>query len=511
MTTDFIAGIDNSGDNCDNRTEFFCEELISKLGARFVVYHLRQEGTAAEETQLAAQMAEKFHGSGLQFVVNCERANWADHIVSSDGFDWVDRADGGHRFRFPDAMMKAYAAVPEFAGITYDEMEHAILNRHMSVTLSKGTRKNIPFFPPFRGKDILKAGKQLEKDVRALITEYKDAGSPKVLWEPVFPAYSHVFAKCGMDVCFKQQKEHYSNIHAAVAMGAALEYGRELWSCVDLWFRNRYPGHSPEEMYHNLVFAYLIGCDRAYVESLGAMHIKHSNTLNAHGEAYERFTREFLKDKKREYSFRDYLPSIGIIRHDDGDWGQDGIIWKRILYGSKTVHANRKTREWVRAWNTITHGESKKGALSLDNVFVYGLKKHRSFAPADAPVVFDSEVKKELLESLKLCFLCGIYVSPETLLSVARLVKENGLTAVAPKRFAPAYILNQCSGSFSSVRDGKGTWIVAEDPASRKVKKAVSGLIGKTHEMTYRFRGGITIRMRISDNGETFTYTEKRE
>ena len=45
---------------------------------------------------------------------------------------------------------------------------------------------------------------------------------------------------------FKSMKESCTNLTFAVAAGAALEYGTELWTCVDLWYRQSFPGHSAE-------------------------------------------------------------------------------------------------------------------------------------------------------------------------------------------------------------------------------------------------------------------------
>ena len=115
--------------------------------------------------------------------------------------------------------------------------------------------------------------------------------------------------------------------------------------------------------------------------------------------------------------------------------------------------------------------------------------------------VFDDRVEKDKLSSLRLCFLCGYSISEKTLEAVSELVKENGLTVVTSKRFAPGHI--RAEGSFTKVKDGKGCWIITNRFDSVKLKKAVSQFLGNKGEMSYRF-GDKKFTFKISENGETF-------
>lgn len=97
-----------------------------------------------------------------------------------------------------------------------------------------------------------------------------------------------------------------------------------------------------------------------------------------------------------------------------------------------------------------------------------------------------------------------MYISPETLNSVTDLVKENGLTVVTSIRFAPKDIAEICDSDFAEIADGKGRWIITDDMASDSIKAAVAFLLGEPDKMIYRYKGGKTIRLKISENGETF-------
>ena len=117
--------------------------------------------------------------------------------------------------------------------------------------------------------------------------------------------------------------------------------------------------------------------------------------------------------------------------------------------------------------------------------------------------VFDDRVTKEKLTTLKLCFLCGYYISDETIGAVIELVKNNGLTVVTSRRFCPEYIKKQTKGGFSEVSDGNGKWIVTDNMLSKKTKNSVKGFLGNKGEMKFTF-GDKTIRMKISKDGNSF-------
>ena len=323
-------------------------------------------------------------------------------------------------------------------------------------------------------------------------------GAPVFAGEHVFPILYHTFARCGMVPNFKAMKENPTVLQFAAAAGAALEYGTPLWSCVDLWHRQTFPGHSPEELYHNLLFCYLAGVDLAYVESTPVL-VK-DGALSPHGQAYADFMREY-RGKARPYHAADYRPEIGIVKDDDTWWGQNAF-WYRGLYGNLRLPPNRYSKEWLRVVNMITFGMSGRQSFNLNRIDHTLLKKHRSFLPMNGLAIFDAYVKKETLASLKLTFLCGNFISPGTLRAVEALVRENGLTAVCPPRFLPAPLSMIKNRTYTEIRDGKGLWIISEDPADPRVRKRIRPLMGEPDEIRLPFTDR-TLRLKIGEDGNT--------
>ena len=117
--------------------------------------------------------------------------------------------------------------------------------------------------------------------------------------------------------------------------------------------------------------------------------------------------------------------------------------------------------------------------------------------------VFDDRVRKDL-ESLKLCFLSGIHISDETLTFVAKLVKENGLTVVTPKCFAPEKIRAQAKKYYNEIEDGKGVWIVTDHLSSSKVRKRIAPFLGNKGEIRLTFAGEREIVLKIAEDGNSF-------
>ena len=152
----------------------------------------------------------------------------------------------------------------------------------------------------------------------------------------------------------------------------------------------------------------------------------------------------------------------------------------------------------------VTFGRSGKQSFNLNRIDKTLLNRHVSFLPVNALAVFDAYASAEALASLKLVFLTGIFVSPETMRAVQVLVRENGLTAVCPPRFLPSAVRMPSGASFARVRDGKGEWIISEDPAADKVKTAVRDLLGSPDEIRLPFADR-EFRLRVDRDGNGFT------
>jgi hypothetical protein len=521
-TKNFYIGIDNSGDKC-KPDEFFNPAAMSALGVDFVVYHYRgPKGTIADEAKRMEQLGNSFNEKGLKVIVNVESGNWSLDMSSTDGHNWVTQPGNLHLFKFPPVVLKSLNKSPAVWGVLYDELEHSQITRNLSITLHN-PGKELVSLAETNGMDFKSADKAVYDGAKSLVDECKSYGTEKVMTEHVWPVLFHCFARAGITPVYKQMKENWSNVWAACAMGASLQYNKELWTCIDFWNFNTFPGHSAKELWGNLLFAYWAGLDKAYVESVGnhTYEIVDGDKikLKERGEALSRFAKEYLPSNPRPYTFRDFEPEIAIIRFDDTEWGQSkntyltvdyndngtnrkiDLYWKDWLFGAYNLHTSAESEEWIRAWNTITHGMVKKESLSWNAGNYYKDMPHRSFAPANSPVVFDDKVTRGNLKTVKLAFLCGLFISENTLTDVSSLVKKNGLVVVTSKRFAPKKFIKDYSDGTKEFRDGKGKWIITDDMAGDELKKSVEPFIGKNDEIVYKFKGNRKVTMKISSDG----------
>ncbi len=514
----FYLGIDNSGDKC-KPGDFFNPEAMDSLGVDFVVYHYRgPKGTVDDEAKKMEKLGQDFKNAGLKVVVNVECGNWNLDMTSTDGHDWVKQPGNLHLFKFPPEVLKSLNRSDAVWGIQYDELEHSQITRNLSITINHPGVELVDLAEP-TGMNFKEADEAVYKGAKSLVDECKKYGTRQVLTEHVWPVLFNNFARAGMTPVYKQMKENWSNVWEACAIGACLQYRQELWACLDFWHYNTFPGHSASELWGNLLFAYWAGVDKAYIESIGPhiyvyddqQHIK----LVERGEVIKRFAKEYVPSNPRPYTFRDYEPEIAIIRFDDTEWGQGphtyctvdyhgkkiDYYWKDWLFGAYNLHTSPESEEWIRAWHTITHGMVKKESLSWNAGNVYAGMAYRCFAPANSPVVFDDTVTKKYLKSVKLAFLCGLYISKTTQDDVRSLVKDNGLVVVTSKRFAPEKLAAQYTSGTREFADGKGKWIITDDMAGDDLKKIVAPWLGNDNEIVLRFSGNRKVTLKISPDG----------
>lgn len=494
----FFVGNDAHWENiyeCNEQGRFYKESETD-----FVVCNYTPTRDIKGECEFISTFPEKFRALDLQYVLNTEFANWHSSQITSDGHDWCNTDDGCHRVNLAPEFISTLTKDENCLGIMYDELEHSIINRNLTLTINKKGR-HLPVFPLALAKDVVIQGELLRLQLKEMADYHKKHGAERFIGEHVFPVLFHSFAASGIIPNFKSQKESYSVLQYVNAAGAALQYKTELWNCVDLWNYNTFPGHSPKEMYYNLWFSYIAGTSRVYVE--GASQFFKDGNPTAYAKEYKKFSTD-KRRKYRDYSVQDYKPEIGIIRYDDSYWGQcDPFMWRPILLGNKHLKVTKKAKEFTKAFHVVTHGETCKNGLAWDRVSPWSLRPHKSFCSMNGVAVFDDRVKKETLSTLKLCFLCGYYISDETIGAIIDLVKYNGLTVVAPRRFCPEYIKRQLKGRFCEIKDGSGKWIVTNNILSSDTKKSVKNFIGKKGEMRFTY-GDKTITMKISKDGNSF-------
>ncbi len=444
----------------------------------------------------------KFAESDTDFIANFEFQNFNMTADGPDGYSWVDNSNGCHRLSLPSEYLKAFGDCKNCKGIMYDEFEHTIINRNASIQLDSKLKYILPVFPIADTKDAFTQGEYLCGQIGSFVNDIKSNGIKSVYGEHVFPVLYHQFARNGITPNFKSQKEGYTTVQYALAAGAALQYGTPLSTCIDNWYFNKYPGHSSTELYNNFVFAYYSGVNEVYSESIHAMTVEDSkeNELNDYGKKFVQFCKEY-KDKTRTYDVSDYRPEIGIIRYDDTYYGQWlPVVFKGVLFGNDKIKPNYKSKEYIKVLNLITNGETSKSGISWDMLKPASLKKHRSFTTFNSTAVFDHQVKKETLDSLKLCFLCGVYISDETLKDVRECVQNNGMTVVTTKRFLPDDIEEKVKGSICEITDGNGKWIVVKSFNNLFLKSHIKEYLGNKNEIRLTFKDREVV-MKVSKDG----------
>lgn len=512
IMTDKIMKIGfNIGENrvISKSPEFMLTAHAGK-GADFVVCHTDEtKGTLAERCEAAEKIARYVDEAGAKLIANFEWQNFVHGADSKQEFLDVNHADGTHRLEIKPEFVKALASRGNLEGLMYDEFEHCIINRNVSIYMASKFKTDLPVFPVADTTDAVIQGETLSAQIKQYVDNAKKKhGDYELFGEHVWPVLFHTFARNGITPNFKSQKESCSNIQHAIAAGAALEYGTPLSNCVDMWFRLKFPGHTPDELYANLCFAYLAGVNRVYVENASGF-CDYDESKNAYRNGYGRNFRKFADEyigKDRDYDVSDFRPEVGIIRYDDTFWGQGNTkhFWRYMLFGNPAVKPDYRAKEYLLAFNLLTHGETDKGGLSWGRVSPWVLRPHRSFASLNSCAVFDERVTKDKLESLRLCFLCGYTISNDTIKAVCELVRDNGLTVITTKRFIPKQAAAAVTSGFCEIKDGKGKWIVVDSFANPKLRKAVEPFSGNKGEMRLTFTDR-EIVMKINETGEGFT------
>ncbi len=315
--------------------------------------------------------------------------------------------------------------------------------------------------------------------------------------EFLFPVMMHTAARAGLTVSPKVLKETCGPAMLATAMGAARQYGADLWVDVDYWWHNEAIGHSAERLRSALLLAYWSGASRIYVEG-GARWGKDYQVGLAIEKAYEEFVREYVPAHPRPYGWRDFRPETAIIRFDDTCFDERQRYlgeYPGPLYGH--VPAGPENTEWLSIWSLLSHGFVRTDSVSHQ----WEARRFGSrtlFVPLHKVAVYDHEVGYETLAGLRLIFLTGIAMSSETMEAVKRCVRE-GATCVLPPRLAPEGSGLGDAGEIAVVSDGAGRWLVVPEfyrlhyecfcggPVLPVLREALEGLVGDGDHLVYDF------------------------
>jgi hypothetical protein len=452
---------------------------------------------------------ERAHEFGVQFVdlhfkdnlnalkpavENCEDKN-IGYVLNFEGapVGWTP----------PPALKKELAARQGFLGFLFDEADHMQINAHWPVIDYYGYEDQ-HYLAETEGLDLFQARQAV---LNALVQKGETcttAGKAPAV-EFLFPVMMHTAAKAGLNLSPKILKETCGPAMLATAMGAARQYNVDFWIDVDYWWHNETLGHSLERFQSALLLAYWSGASKIYVE--GGAKYSHGHPLGtAIEKAYAEFIREYIPTHPRPYTWREFFPEIGIVRYDDTcfDIRQKYLgEYPGPLYGH--VAAGPENTEWLNIWSLLSHGFIRTDSLSHQ----WESRRFNArtlFVPLHNVAVYDHEVTYESLAGLKLIFLSGALISPQTYTAVSHRVQE-GATCVLPPRLSPPDAGLNTIQEIALQPDGKGQWLIVPEfyrlhyetfyggPAVKSLRDILKPMVGSGDELVYNF-GKHVVRFR---------------
>jgi hypothetical protein len=432
----------------------------------------------------------------------CERAGFA----FSPSVHWKD---------IPDATLTFYGRNPACRGVVMDEGEHIRqLNWHRF-----GKEFGLAPWAEVDGLSLQDAYVRTLEGLRKTREAYKSFGLDTVV-TCVWPVMFHTIARARLGVACKIMGLSYTPVSAAIALGAAHQYNATFWICLEMWSQgsgDALPGHSPDEFRSNLLFAYWMGVDHIYVENGGwssppagtqgvpwnllSYQSDRRYRLTEYGEILRWFCREYIPNHPRDYTWRDVVPEIVIVRFPDTCWGQRYSEWPDNLYGALNLHSSAATEAWFKIWNLLTYGVTGDDGITYykhrigkellpsnpdSSPVAQNVKVHTFFSPLNNVVVYDHLVPETLLESAKLIFLTGMEVSPESLKGVMNRVQAGAICVALPSLVKPLFS-NDKGRRIAIMPSGKGKWVITEDFGHPEVLAHVKSFLGDPRQIRYRF------------------------
>lgn len=459
--------------------------LLKELGADFYLHHVMPDLEGQQ------QLVDDVRDAGLEVVLGNEYGNVNGPYVP-----------GTNRYDVPDRALSEAADV--LAGVLYDEPEHLQIN-------AAQYRKDdyLPHFGSTGGLDSAAATEHLVKVIADRVRKIQSVTgtATPVLAEHVFPVMFHTFARAGMTPCPKVMKESFQPLQLATALGAALQYGRELWICADLWGPDigpwftrapGFPGHSPREYSAALSMAYAFGPTRLFTEAVDvlARYDGRGFRRTEFGEVWHEFTSRYVRDHPLRWTFRDARPSTVLIHAEDSNFGR-GVR----PFGDRDRSADERSDSIFHAWHLLSHGsiprhgtcmhiegfESPRARLNdvprsqfpLTAAVPEPTTAHPLFHSLHNTVVYDETVGADRLGEPELIVVAGSRL-PEDTLRLVRQRAETGATVVVPDWLTSREWTR-------SERVGAGRWIVTDQLDSENVADTVSPLLGQPGIWTQRF------------------------
>ena len=488
-------GVDDAGTKGRLLTHPKGKQILEEFRFNFLVTHHLPRPTILQNRNYIRSLDRWCQDADVEWVANLESANFRKEHIDDKGLDWFNRPDGRHFWLFPDEVLKEYGECKRLWGFMYDEAAHMQNSRNKIAGL------DAPWIFDPEGHTLEGAAKGFTEAVRKIEQLHAKHGI-RLSTEHVFPVLFHSFARARWTPCTKVLKENWSPAYIACALGAALQYDRELWISPDLWKLGKYPGHSPDEYRSALLLAYHMGADRIHTENLAFQSKKHPHgslvrltqddyELTEYGKVAKWFGRDYMPNTPRAYSFRDIKPRVAIIRQPDACWGQSDSWLPDTLFGHKQWQSNAKTEAWLKIWHLLSRGVIPENSLSWHNLKIRNTLPYQVFCPLDGVVAFDHHVGIKNLKGVEVIFLTGLGLTAETQEAVKQSVAD-GATCVALPHLLPKRI-RQKTGENGELRDGKGCWVATTDFLAAHVKQRVQHVIPKSDEIRYRFGDHVVV------------------
>ncbi|MCC6729983.1 MAG: hypothetical protein IT208_11660 [Chthonomonadales bacterium] len=428
---------------------------LRDLGVSFLQFHI--EPAQLDNGELDEILAF-CRATRTRFALNNESSNWGPGAPRADGANPFDAPGGCHRWDIEPAALRRAAATGLFEGVVYDEGEHMQLCRNYYSGLSEPVHRK-PYLVETTGMSLPAAYAAFTEAAASVARRNREAGA-RMLVESVFPVLWHPLARAGVTLCPKLLKEDIHPVVLAMALGAANQYGADLWFSPDLWHTDQLPGHSAHEYGEALRLAHRAGVDNVYTEFVTCL-TRYSGAqyeVTAYGATLRDHIRRWLPAHPRAYTFRDYAPEVVIVRFPDSDWGQASGSYWNTLYGAENLRSTPETREWLQVWSLLTGGASQPGAVNT-NSGIYDRLSWQFTVPCASTAVYDHRVGRGLSASARLLFLCGIALTDETLVAARERVRA-GAVCFAPARLCPSDVCASAAKLPIRVADGRGAWVV---------------------------------------------------
>jgi len=464
----------------------------------------------------------------LGFIELCRRKKWTFAInVEGRPMGWMA----------PPRVLAAAKESGRCLGIVFDECDHNQIDIH--VKWKSNRFDGIHYFAETEGMTLDEAYEAVLQAATQKRRKYDQAGVGPVMSEHLYPAMMHLLARAGFAICPKILKETWGPLMLAAALGAARQYDRDLWVCVDEWWHDQWLGHPMNRYRSALLMAYWIGASGIVTEG-GDLFKRHNGlaipesvpaspaeyidlytrniVLSQQGSIVQKFANDYAPDNPRPYTFRDVRPTAAIIRFDDTCFDTRQRIASESpgpLYGH--IPAEEVNAEWLTIWNYLTYGHVRTDCLTHN--WETKLPASRSlFLPLNNVVVYDHLVSEELLDGIDWLFLSGHEIPEETLQAVGTRVRA-GATCLTPARFLPASARAQKWDDVTIIGDGAGRWVVprhwyslhhepwTNGPADRTLREALEGSRGPEDRMQYVF-GDSCLRVKmINGSPDDLEYT----